>query len=96
MTYPDAQSLNKEYGTTLRLNGKLVADLSNKDSLIQPFFEANCLNWVLGHRPAILSASSTQAASMMMGVFRSWRCRRKNSQPSISGIIRLRTIRSGL
>jgi len=49
MTYPDAQSLNQDYGTTHWLIGKLIAGLSNEDSLVQPPFEANCLNWVLGH-----------------------------------------------
>ena len=49
MPYPDAQSLNQDYGTTHWLISKLVAGLSNEDSLVQPPFEANCLNWVLGH-----------------------------------------------
>lgn len=49
MSYPDAQSLSKSYGSTHWLINKLVDGLSNDDSLVQPPFEANCLNWVLGH-----------------------------------------------
>ena len=49
MTYPDAHSLGESYGTTHWLIEKLVDGLSNEDSLIQPPFEANCLNWILGH-----------------------------------------------
>ncbi|MGD8857921.1 MAG: hypothetical protein PVG33_16410, partial [Chloroflexota bacterium] len=49
MTHPDAQSLSQSYGSTHWLITKLVDGLSNDDSLVQPPFEANCLNWVLGH-----------------------------------------------
>jgi len=49
MTYPDAHSLSQSYGSTHWLINKLVDGLSNEDSLVQPPFEANCLNWVLGH-----------------------------------------------
>jgi hypothetical protein len=49
MTYPDANSLGQSYGSTHWLIGNLVDGLSNEDSLVQPPFEANCLNWVLGH-----------------------------------------------
>ncbi len=49
MTYPDAQSLSQSYGSTHWLINKLVDGLSHDDSLVQPPFEANCLNWVLGH-----------------------------------------------
>ncbi len=49
MSYPDAQSLSRSYGSTHWLIGKLVDGLSNEESLIQPQFEGNCLNWVLGH-----------------------------------------------
>lgn len=49
MTFPDAHSLGQSYGSTHWLIGKLVDGLSNEDSLVQPPFEANCLNWVLGH-----------------------------------------------
>src|ERR1700733_7650982 len=33
------------YGTTLRH----VTDLTHEESLIQPPFNSNCLNWVMGH-----------------------------------------------
>jgi hypothetical protein len=49
MTYPNAKSLSQSYGSTHWLINKLVDGLSNNDSLVQPPFEANCLNWVLGH-----------------------------------------------
>ncbi len=55
MTYPSAQSLSQDFGTTHWPISKLVTGLSNKDGLVQPPFEVNCLNLVLGH---ILASSS--------------------------------------
>lgn len=49
MSYPNAHSLGQSYGSTHWLIGKMVDGLSNDDSLIQPPFEANCFNWILGH-----------------------------------------------
>jgi hypothetical protein len=49
MDYPNAQSLGQSYGSTHWLINKLVDGLTHADSLIQPPFEANCLNWVVGH-----------------------------------------------
>lgn len=49
MNYPNAQSLSQSYGSTHWLINNLTDGLSNDDSLVQPPFEANCLNWVLGH-----------------------------------------------
>jgi len=49
MDYPNSQSLGQSYGTTHWLINKLVDGLSNDDTLVQPQFEANCLNWILGH-----------------------------------------------
>ena len=49
MDYPTAQSLSQSYGSTHWLINRLVDGLSNADSLVQPPFEANCLNWVVGH-----------------------------------------------
>jgi hypothetical protein len=49
MTFTDAQSLSQAYGSTYWLINKLVDGLTNDDSLIQPPFESNCLNWILGH-----------------------------------------------
>jgi hypothetical protein len=63
MNYPDAQSLSQSYGSTQWLIGKLVDGLSNEDSLLQPPFEANCLNWVLGH----ILAGRNEALSYLDG-----------------------------
>jgi hypothetical protein len=49
MTHPSAHSLTESYSSTGWLINKWVGGLTNEDSLVQPPFEANCLNWVLGH-----------------------------------------------
>lgn len=49
MDYPNAESLGQSFIGTHWLINRLVGGLSNADSLIQPPFEANCLNWVVGH-----------------------------------------------
>jgi uncharacterized damage-inducible protein DinB len=49
MTYPDAETLIESFGLTHQLIRMQTDGLSNKDSLLQPPFRGNCLNWVLGH-----------------------------------------------
>ncbi len=49
MTHPRAQALIEDYGTTTWLIHHLTDDLTQTESLLQPPFEANCLNWVVGH-----------------------------------------------
>lgn len=41
--------LNDGYALNLRLIQKYTQDLSHEQSLVIPDFEANCLNWVIGH-----------------------------------------------
>lgn len=49
MKYPDAAAISQSYALTQRLIHRLTNGLSHADSLVQPPFEANCLNWVVGH-----------------------------------------------
>ncbi|MGD8823208.1 MAG: hypothetical protein PVG63_08915 [Anaerolineales bacterium] len=45
----EIDALQDGYALNLRLVQKYTQDLTHHQSLIQPEFEANCLNWVLGH-----------------------------------------------
>lgn len=49
MNYPDGPSMGQSYGNTQWLIKKHADGLSHADSVIQPPFQANCFNWVLGH-----------------------------------------------
>ena len=49
MTYPDAETLIQSFDLTRRVIHMQTEGLTNADSLLQPPFRANCLNWVLGH-----------------------------------------------
>jgi hypothetical protein len=49
MKYPDAETLIRSFGLTHRVIHMQTQGLTNADSLIQPPFRGNCLNWVLGH-----------------------------------------------
>lgn len=49
MNYPDAETLAQSYASTHRFIWRLTRRLSHEDSLRQPPYEGNCLNWVLGH-----------------------------------------------
>jgi len=49
MNFPDAESLTQSYATNHWLIGVLIEGLTHDDSLVQPPYEGNCLNWVLGH-----------------------------------------------
>ena len=55
MSYPDAEYISQSYASNQWLIGKLTEGLTHADSLAQPPFKANCLNWVVGH---ILSGRS--------------------------------------
>lgn len=48
-THPDAETLIGSFALTHRIIKLQTDGLSHGDSLIQPPFRANCLNWVLGH-----------------------------------------------
>ena len=67
MNYPDAESLTQSYATNHWLIGVLIEGLTNDDSLVQPPYEGNCLNWVLGH---ILSGRHT--AMKLVGAAPVW------------------------
>jgi len=43
------QDLAEAFGLNLRVLKMQAAGLSHQDSLLQPPFRGNCLNWVLGH-----------------------------------------------
>ena len=49
MTHPDAETLIQSYAVNLRIVHMQTDGLSHEDSLMQPPFRSNCLNWVLGH-----------------------------------------------
>ncbi len=49
MNFPDAESLTQSYATNHWLIKHLTDGLSDADSLVQPPYDGNCLNWVLGH-----------------------------------------------
>ncbi len=49
MNLPDAESLTQSYATNHWLIKNITEGLTNDDSLVQPPYDGNCLNWVLGH-----------------------------------------------
>lgn len=57
--FPPADWLAQAYAGNTWLIGRLVDGLTSADSLAQPPFVGNCLNWVLGH---ILSRRQTALA----------------------------------
>jgi hypothetical protein len=63
MNYPDGPSIGQSYGSTHWLIKKHAAGLSHADSIIQPPFQANCFNWILGH----ILAGRNEALSYLGG-----------------------------
>lgn len=49
MTMTTAESLARYYGIIHNVVNRQLDGLTNEESLIQPPFRGNCLNWVLGH-----------------------------------------------
>jgi hypothetical protein len=49
MTHPNAETLIQSFRLTWRIMQMQTKGLSHADSLLQPPFRGNCLNWVLGH-----------------------------------------------
>jgi hypothetical protein len=47
MTKPE--SFRRYFGITYRVTSMQAIGLTHEDSLIQPPFRGNCLNWVVGH-----------------------------------------------
>ncbi len=45
----DQKDLAKAFGRNANIIKSQTKDLTHEDSLIQPPFQGNCLNWVLGH-----------------------------------------------
>jgi uncharacterized damage-inducible protein DinB len=44
-----AETLAEYYGLTYRVIGRQLEGVTHEESLVQPPFRGNCLNWVLGH-----------------------------------------------
>ena len=49
MDYPNSDGLAQSFATNHWLIHRLVDGLSHSESITQPTYEGNCLNWVLGH-----------------------------------------------
>jgi hypothetical protein len=49
MSHPDSDTLIQSFAITQRIIKLQTDGLSHEDSVLQPPFRANCLNWVLGH-----------------------------------------------
>ena len=49
MTIPQAQDLIRDYAGNTWLIKRHTEQLTHEESMLQPPFPANCLNWVLGH-----------------------------------------------
>lgn len=49
MDYPDAEGLAQAFSANHWLIHRLIDNLNHADSILQPPYEGNCLNWVLGH-----------------------------------------------
>jgi uncharacterized damage-inducible protein DinB len=43
------ETLTEYYGLTYRVIGRQLEGVTHEESLVQPPFRGNCLNWVLGH-----------------------------------------------
>ncbi|HLF89070.1 MAG TPA: hypothetical protein VI451_09010 [Anaerolineales bacterium] len=50
------QALIKMFGYNLKLIVEQLTGMTHEESLFQPPFEGNCINWVLGH---LVSSRST-------------------------------------
>ena len=49
MTYSEANTITQSFALTQRIIHLQTEGLTHADSLLQPPFRGNCLNWVLGH-----------------------------------------------
>jgi hypothetical protein len=93
MIHPNA--LIKMFGYNAELINRQTADMTHEESLLQPPFDANCLNWVLGH-----IISSRSMALERVGEQPVWdvftRARYRNASPPITGdgegVLRLETL----
>ena len=50
------QALINMFGYNLKLVDEQVASMTHEESILQPPFEGNCINWILGH---LVSSRST-------------------------------------
>jgi hypothetical protein len=49
MTYPTAEHISSTFSSNHWLINNLIEGLNHEDSVVQPPFQANCMNWVVGH-----------------------------------------------
>jgi hypothetical protein len=49
MTVPKAEQLSEDYAGNTWLIGRHTEGISHEESMLQPPFPANCMNWILGH-----------------------------------------------
>jgi hypothetical protein len=49
MPIPKAQSIIQDYELHNRLIHRFAEGISHEESVLQPPFEHNCMNWILGH-----------------------------------------------
>lgn len=61
MNYPDTETLTNSFRFTQMLINRMTRGLSHDDSVVQPPFKGNALNWVLGH----IVASRNEALSYL-------------------------------
>ena len=61
MSYPDGQSLSNSFRFTHMLIKRMTRGLTHEDSVVQPPFQGNALNWVMGH----IVASRNEALSYL-------------------------------
>jgi hypothetical protein len=49
MNYPNAETLLDSYQVTHMMVSRMIEGLTHADSVVQPPFKGNALNWVVGH-----------------------------------------------
>jgi len=49
MSFPTAEVISSTFASNHWLINYLVEGLNHEETLLQPEFEANCINWIVGH-----------------------------------------------
>ena len=80
----DSHTLAQYYALTYRVIKRQVDGVTDEESLMQPPFRGNCMNWVIGHIVA-----SRDSVLRLLGVSPTWteaeaRVYKPNSEPVIS------------
>jgi len=80
----DSHTLAQYYALTYRVIKRQVDGVTDEESLMQPPFRGNCMNWVIGHIVA-----SRDSALRLLGASPTWteaeaRVYKPNSEPVIS------------